>query len=411
MKHYEEICVLGDGAFGTVIKARDKETGDFVAIKKMKQRFTSFEECLQLKEVKSLRKIKNENVMKLLSVFRENDHLYLVFELLGESLLHTMNKRGTLFNECEIRYIMSQILQGLNFIHRQGFFHRDLKPDNLLWSLDGTTLKLCDFGLAREIRSRPPYSEYVGTRWYRAPEIILRHEFYNSPVDIWAAGCIFAELYMGKTLFQGTSEADQFIKICNVLGTPNSSNWPDGVRLINKRGIRLPQSGAVTLASLIPNASPEALTLIQDMLRYDPMKRPSASQCLKYPFFQGKMYSPLIPQPSDGTTPTDQNISGRRSSQTHPSHPPLPPVQPSFQLNGFSQASMQGTEPSGYGTQKQVDFSFTIPESTNTNLGRGFEMNQPSQGILGNQAARPLFAGLPHHRRNVSFDSGKTGLF
>ena len=498
MKHYEEIKVLGDGAFGTVTKAKDRESGELVAIKKMKQRFTSFEECLQLKEVKSLRKMKHENVMKLLSVFRENDHLYLVFELLGESLLHTMNTHIGLFDECEIRYIMHEILQGLNFIHRQGFFHRDLKPDNLLWSLDGSRLKLCDFGLAREIRSRPPYSEYVGTRWYRAPEIILRHEFYNSPVDIWAAGCIFAELYLGKTLFQGNSETDQIIKICNILGTPSQSTWADGIRLANKRNLRLPQSSGVPLSSLLPNASPDAITLIQDMLRYDPMKRPSASQCLKYPFFEGEMYSPLIPrtQPQTQTqinspenTQNTQNTqssttnsmkqfslynqeqfpnspaiynpncsnhnsghtssryeehmnSGRRGSGTHTT---LPPTLPQQQFN-CANCNVQGnsqfssgrriagsslhsqsipldmntlSNPSGLTSTnplKPIDFSFGTSNdpllqngSSLSSANRGFcnEYKQPSSGALG-IGARPILGGLPHHRRNVSFDSGKT---
>ncbi|MDR1077320.1 MAG: protein kinase, partial [Propionibacteriaceae bacterium] len=111
------------------------------------------------------------------------------------------------FTEPEIRFIVSQMFEGLAYVHRMGFFHRDIKPENLLWSNE--TLKIADFGLAREIRSRPPYTEYISTRWYRAPEIVLRHEFYNSPVDIWAVGAIMAELYTLKPLFQGSSETDQ----------------------------------------------------------------------------------------------------------------------------------------------------------------------------------------------------------
>jgi protein kinase len=187
MKRYEELEVVGNGAFGTVTKCRDNQTGEVVAIKKMKQRYSSFDECLQLKEVKSLRKIKHPNVVKLLQVFRENDCLHLVFELCGSSLLRSLIERGA-HSEGEVRQIMSQILTGLAYVHRQGFFHRDIKPDNLLWQ--DQVLKIADFGLAREIRSRPPFTEYCGTRWYRAPEIMLRSDFYNSPVDIWSAGAI-----------------------------------------------------------------------------------------------------------------------------------------------------------------------------------------------------------------------------
>ncbi|OHT01377.1 putative serine/threonine-protein kinase [Tritrichomonas foetus] len=292
MRRFEEISVIGDGAFGVVTKCRDKETGDIVAIKKMKQRYASFEECLQLKEIKSLRKIKHENVVKLLQVFREYEYLYLVFEFLPDgNLLKTLQNHNGPFSEPEIRFIISQLLSGLNYVHRQGFFHRDIKPENLLWS--GNTLKIADFGLAREIRSRPPYTEYVSTRWYRAPEIILRHEFYNSPVDIWAVGAIMAELYMRKPLFQGTSENDQLFKIIGILGTPNSQNWPDSVKLINKLNLRLPQSPPVRLSSLMPDASPDAISLMTEMLRYDPSKRPSAAQALQHPFFKGEK-APLI---------------------------------------------------------------------------------------------------------------------
>jgi protein kinase len=169
-------------------------------------------------------------------------------------------------------------------VHRQGFFHRDLKPDNLLWKED--ILKIADFGLAREVRSRPPYTEYCGTRWYRAPEIILRSEFYNSPVDIWAAGVIMTELVTGKVLFQGTSETDQIYKIFGILGTPTQKTWADGVRLANRLGIRFPTTTPLGVASVIPNASPTALSLIAEMLRFDPTRRPSASQALQHDFFK-----------------------------------------------------------------------------------------------------------------------------
>jgi protein kinase len=168
-------------------------------------------------------------------------------------------------------------------VHRQGFFHRDLKPDNLLWQ--GETLKIADFGLAREIRSRPPFTEYCGTRWYRAPEIILRSEFYNSPVDIWSAGAIMAELFLGKPLFPGTSETDQIYKIFGVLGPPTQKTWPDGIRLANRIGIRFAATPFAGMTSVLPNLSAAALSLLSDMLRFDPAKRPSASQALQHEWF------------------------------------------------------------------------------------------------------------------------------
>ncbi|KHJ77671.1 hypothetical protein OESDEN_22709, partial [Oesophagostomum dentatum] len=175
----------------------------------------------------------------------------------GHSLAHC---RDRYFPEGVIRNIIYQILQGLAFMHRNGklcllanfipilkgflmrfdqictlralpdniqdrrtvagYFHRDMKPENIM--CNGTELvKIADFGLAREVRSKPPYTDYVSTRWYRAPEILLRSTSYNSPIDIWALGCIMAELYMLRPLFPGTSELDQLFKIVTILGTPS----------------------------------------------------------------------------------------------------------------------------------------------------------------------------------------------
>lgn len=119
---------------------------------------------------------------------------------------------------------MYQILEGLNFMHKHGFFHRDIKPENLLCN-GPELIKIADFGLAREIRSRPPYTDYVSTRWYRAPEVLLRSTNYSSPIDIWAVGCIMAELYSLQPLFPGRSEIDQIFRICSVLGTPDKVRY------------------------------------------------------------------------------------------------------------------------------------------------------------------------------------------
>lgn len=317
MNQFEEIKVLGGGGFGTVTKCREIKTGEIVAIKKMKQKFSSFEECLQLKEVKSLRKIKHENVCRLLQVFRENESLYLVFECLGETLFKTIaNRNGIPFEESEIRYILNELLSGLAVVHKQGFFHRDIKPDNLLWS-DTGRLKISDFGLAREIRSKPPYTNYVGTRWYRAPEIILHHPFYNSPVDIWSVGCIAAELFMLKPLFPGTSESDQFFKILNILGTPTSSEWPDFSKLAQKRGLHPTMSSGVDLASLMPDASQDAIDFIKQCLEYDPKNRPSASRLLQHRFLQGVKTVPKIGAASKSVTAT-RTLSNLPEKQQSP---------------------------------------------------------------------------------------------
>lgn len=181
--------------------------------------------------------------------------------------------------EARIRNVMYQILQGLAYMHKHGFFHRDMKPENLL--VNGDVVKLADFGLAREIRSRPPYTDYVSTRWYRAPEVLLRSARYNAPIDIWACGAIMAELYTFRPLFPGASEPDEVYKICSVLGTPTKQTWPEGLKLASKINFKFARFVPTPMEQLVPNASREGIQLIKDMLQYDPAKRPTAAQCLQ----------------------------------------------------------------------------------------------------------------------------------
>ncbi|XP_028324631.1 serine/threonine-protein kinase ICK-like [Gouania willdenowi] len=284
MNRYTTLRQLGDGTYGSVILGRSLESEEFVAIKKMKRKFYSWEECMNLREVKSLKKLNHANVIKLKEVIRENDHLYFIFEYMKENLYQLMKDRTRLFPESAVRNIMFQILQGLAFIHKHGFFHRDMKPENLL-CMGPELVKIADFGLAREIRSRPPYTDYVSTRWYRAPEVLLRSTSYSSPIDQWAVGCIMAELYTLRPLFPGSSEVDTIFKICQVLGTPKKNDWPEGYHLANIMNFRWPQCVPSNLKTLVPNASPEAIHLMTDLLQWDPKKRPSSAQALRYSYF------------------------------------------------------------------------------------------------------------------------------
>ncbi|XP_064016960.1 serine/threonine-protein kinase MAK isoform X3 [Pogoniulus pusillus] len=292
MNRYTIIKQLGDGTYGSVLMGKSNESGELVAIKRMKRKFYSWDECMNLREVKSLKKLNHANVIKLKEVIRENDHLYFVFEYMKENLYQLMKDRNKLFPESVIRNMMYQILQGLAFIHKHGFFHRDMKPENLL-CIGPELVKIADFGLARELRSQPPYTDYVSTRWYRAPEVLLRSSIYSSPIDMWAIGSIMAELYTLRPLFPGTSEVDEIFKICQVLGTPKKSDWPEGYHLASAMNFRFPQCVPISLKTLIPNASSEAIQLMSDTLNWNPKKRPTASQALKYPYFQvGQVLGP-----------------------------------------------------------------------------------------------------------------------
>ncbi|XP_063063268.1 serine/threonine-protein kinase MAK isoform X3 [Engraulis encrasicolus] len=293
MNRYTTLKQLGDGTYGSVLMGKSNESGELVAIKRMKRKFYSWEECMNLREVKSLKKLNHANVVKLKEVIRENDHLYFVFEYMKENLYQLMKDReNKMFTEHEIRNIMFQVISGLAFVHKHGFFHRDMKPENLL-CMGPELVKIADFGLAREIRSRPPYTDYVSTRWYRAPEVLLRSSVYSSPIDMWAVGCIMAELYTLRPLFPGNSEVDEIFKICQVLGTVKKSDWPEGYQLASAMNFRFPQCVPTPLKTLIPNASNEAIALMKDMLMWDPKKRPTAAQALRYPYFQvGQLLGP-----------------------------------------------------------------------------------------------------------------------
>ncbi|XP_038700170.1 cyclin-dependent kinase F-4-like isoform X3 [Tripterygium wilfordii] len=308
MERYKLIKEVGDGTFGCVWRALNKQSGEVVAIKKMKKKFYSWEECVNLREVKSLRKMNNPNIVKLKEVIREHDILYFVFEYMECNLYQLMKDREKPFSEAQLKKWCFQVFQGLAYMHQQGYFHRDLKPENLLVTKD--VIKIADFGLAREIDSQPPYTEYVSTRWYRAPEVLLQSYSYTSQVDMWAMGAIIAELFALRPLFPGISEADEIYKICNVIGSPTVETWADGLNLARAINYEFPQLGGVNLSAWIPSASEDAINLISSLCSWDPCHRPSAAEALQHPFFQSCFYVP--PSLRSRTAATRTPPSGTR---------------------------------------------------------------------------------------------------
>eukprot|EP00347_Sterkiella_histriomuscorum_P005401 403356754 len=306
MDKYKIIKTLGDGTYGSVVQAQNKTSQEIVAIKKMKKKFYSWEECMALREIKSLRKLNQINIVKLKEVIRVNDDLYFVFEFMEQNVYQLMKDRTSNFPENQVKTVMYQTILGLAYMHKHGFFHRDLKPENLL--VKGEAVKIADFGLAREIRSRPPFTDYVSTRWYRAPEILLRSTNYNSPVDIFACGAIMAELYMLRPLFPGNNETDQIYKTCAVLGSPTQAQWPEGYKLASRIGFTFPKFVPTSLSQLIPNASEQAIDIMLKMMIFDPQKRPTAQQCLQHPYFEGFTYNPAANPVLQGANSSNKNF-------------------------------------------------------------------------------------------------------
>ncbi|XP_057416236.1 cyclin-dependent kinase F-4-like [Lotus japonicus] len=352
MERYKLIKEVGDGTFGSVWRAISKQNSEVVAIKKMKKKYYSWEECVNLREVKSLRKMNHPNVVKLKEVIRECDILYLVFEYMDCNLYQLMKKREKLFSEDEVRNWCFQVFQGLAYMHQRGYFHRDLKPENLLVTKD--IIKVSDFGLAREISSHPPYTEYVSTRWYRAPEVLLQSYLYSSKVDMWAMGAIMAELFTLRPLFPGTSEADEIYKICSVIGSPTTESWADGLQLARDINYEFPQLASVDLSVLIPSRSDNAINLIRSLCEWDPCKRPTAAEALQHPFFQSCFYIPpsLRPRAVTGTPPS-AGTRGTVDRQVVKRYPgALPNKKPT---NSFSSLKSHPSLPSG--VQRKLDMA------------------------------------------------------
>ena len=282
--------ILGDGTFGVVYKAHNIEKNEIVAIKKLKSKIYSWQECIDLKEIKSLSKLKNHNnIIKLKEVIREpNSEIFFVFEFADQNLFQIMEKYRKCnqeFTEQKIKEIIYQIALGLNYMHSNGYFHRDLKPENVL--MTDNVVKIADFGSSKElVGNLSPLTDYICTRWYRSPECILKSTNYNAAMDIWALGTIMAELYTLKPLFPGTSEFDQLYQVINIFGTPKMSDWSEGYKLIQKLGMKFPNSKGVPLENIVKLASSGGINMLYEMLCLDPSRRITAAQLVNHSFFQ-----------------------------------------------------------------------------------------------------------------------------
>ncbi|KAL6511100.1 hypothetical protein OROGR_022224 [Orobanche gracilis] len=296
MERYKILDELGDGTCGSVYKAVNIETSEIVAVKKMKRNFYYWEECVNLREVKSLRRLNHPNIIKLLEIVRQNNELFFIFEYMEHNLYQLMRDQQRSFSEDEIRALMFQVLQGLAYVHKNGYFHRDLKPENLL--VTNKIIKIADFGLARELSSTPPYTDYVSTRWYRAPEVLLQSASYTPAIDMWAIGAILAELFTSCPIFPGESEIDQLYKICCVLGRPDWNTFPEATNISGLVDITYSDIMPADLSNIIPNASLEAIDLFKQLCSWDPFKRPTADQCLQHPFFH---VATRVPRPVGDT--------------------------------------------------------------------------------------------------------------
>ena len=310
-ERYQVLDTLGSGAYGVVVSAKDLKTGETIAIKKIEKAFEhSTYTKRTLRELKIMRLMDHENIIRIKSIQlprsrEEFDEIYAICELMETDLSSIIKSPQPLSDE-HCQFFLYQILRGLKYMHSAGILHRDLKPRNLLVNAN-CDLKICDFGLARPVIgdmrvNTSQMTDYVATRWYRAPELLLTYKSYTTAMDVWSVGCIFGEILLRKPLLPGTDANQQLEIIFNLIGSPSSE---DILKIPHARSrdkvMRMPKRPEKDFSSIFHDANPQALDLLKRFLAFDPDKRITVEQALCHPYLEGLHF------PED--EPTTQPVS------------------------------------------------------------------------------------------------------
>ncbi|KAI8796409.1 cyclin-dependent kinase 2 isoform X1 [Biomphalaria glabrata] len=322
MERYENLGLVGEGSYGMVLKCKHKETGQLVAIKKfLESEDDKIVQKIALREIKMLKQLRHDNLVNLIETFRKRKRLYLVFEFVDHTILDELEKCPNGLDENTCRRILWQVLKGTEFCHSHNIIHRDIKPENLLISKSGI-VKICDFGFARTLaQPGEAYTDYVATRWYRAPELLVGDTKYGRAVDIWAIGCLLSEMLTGEPLFPGDSDIDQLYHIIRCFG-----NLPSRHKEVFHRnplfvGMRLPEVKEVApFGKKYPRVSEEAVDVMKLCLQLDPDQRPTCTDLLKHNLFTKDGFGPRfvlelrqkIAQEHSGS----HNLRGKETSRT-----------------------------------------------------------------------------------------------
>ncbi|KAI1325865.1 kinase-like protein [Xylariaceae sp. FL0255] len=368
---FEVLKDIGDGSFGSVALARVRTAGasvarrgTVIAIKTMKKTFESFAPCLELREVVFLRTLPpHSHLVPALDIFLDpfTKKLHICMEYMEGNLYQLMKARDhKCLDNGSVKSILFQIMQGLEHIHAHHFFHRDIKPENILVTTSGHqdsvnsfrrysalvtppstpptyTVKIADFGLARETHSKLPYTTYVSTRWYRAPEVLLRAGEYSAPVDIWAIGAMAVEVATLKPLFPGANEVDQVWRVCEIMGSPGNwynkagqkvggGEWKEGTRLAGKLGFSFPKMAPHSMDTILQSPQwPASLShFVTWCLMWDPKSRPTSTQALAHEYFADAV-DPLRPRSSASKILGRKHSDLSRSKEVNPTAPTSKP--------------------------------------------------------------------------------------
>ena len=319
---YEVIGIVGEGAYGIVYKCRNKETNKYVAVKKFKETEDELVQKTMKRELAMLQMLRHENVVEFQEAFVNKGNFFLVFEYVEKNLLEVLEESPKGLSPKLIKSFVFQMCKAVSYLHKNNMIHRDVKPENLLID-ENLNLKLCDFGFARKIKLNKQnnnvdtMTDYVATRWYRSPELLLSGGIYGPEVDYWAIGCIMGELADGNPMFPGENEVDQLDCIIKILGNlpENLVNMYYENPIYNEKELFKVKKPETLERRYLGILSPTAIDFMKGLLELDPNKRLNGDSVFKHKYF-----SIFMNNEDDNNKNINNNTNNNLSSNSNNNH-------------------------------------------------------------------------------------------